>query len=469
MELVQRQEQKQVLSQSQRQSLEILQMPMLELQEFLQEKALENPLLELELPEEVYLPDPAEPTAEENGGEADRWEATGSESAAVWDLPAGEGLGEWSRGGDGEWDRMATLADPADRGESLAQALHEQLLHLPGLTDELRRLADYLAECLNENGFLEFSLEDLAADRGVSVFEMEQALYVLQSLQPAGVAARTLPECLVLQLAQTKDFNEHTVRLVRQGLELLAKNNMTAIARLLECTPAQAQAAAKAVRALNPRPAQGYGAGPLVYQIPEAVFRRENGQVVIELERRLAPRLQLNEQNCSLLQQSGTPKAKSYLKDRRAEAQQLLRAVAERESTLVRLLRQLAQDQQDFFLRGGPLKPMTLTQMARSLGLSLSTVSRAVQGKTLQFEGKSLPLKRFFSAGVSVEGGQVSSESIKRQLLRFVQVEDPAKPLSDEALRAALEAVNLPVARRTVAKYREELGIPSSSARRRVE
>ena len=120
-------------------------------------------------------------------------------------------------------------------------------------------------------------------------------------------------------------------------------------------------------------------------------------------------------------------------------------------------------------MQGGPLKPMTLTQMAQSLGLSLSTVSRAVQGKTLQFEGKSLPLKRFFSAGVPVEGGQVSSESIKRQLQRFVQAEDPAKPLSDEALRAALEAVNLPVARRTVAKYREELGIPSSSARRRVE
>ena len=231
MELIQQQEQRQVLSQGLRHSLEILQMPVLELQD------------------------------------------------AVWDLPAGEGLGEWNRGGDGEWDRMAALADPADRGESLAEALHEQLLRMPGLTDELRRLADYLAECLNENGFLEFSLEDLAADRGVSVFEMEQALYVLQSLQPAGVAARTLPECLVLQLAQTKDFNEYTVRLVRQGLELLAKNNMTAIARLLECTPAQAQAAARAVRALNPRPAQGYGAGPLAYQIPEAVFRRENGQV----------------------------------------------------------------------------------------------------------------------------------------------------------------------------------------------
>ncbi|WP_294456828.1 RNA polymerase factor sigma-54 [uncultured Allofournierella sp.] len=469
MELIQQQEQRQVLSQGLRHSLEILQMPVLELQEFLQEKALENPLLELELPQEMHLPDPAESTAEERGGEADRWEATGSESAAVWDLPAGEGLGEWNRGGDGEWDRMAALADPADRGESLAEALHEQLLRMPGLTDELRRLADYLAECLNENGFLEFSLEDLAADRGVSVFEMEQALYVLQSLQPAGVAARTLPECLVLQLAQTKDFNEYTVRLVRQGLELLAKNNMTAIARLLECTPAQAQAAARAVRALNPRPAQGYGAGPLAYQIPEAVFRRENGQVVIELERRLAPRLQLNEQNCTLLQQSGTPEAKTYLKERRAEAQQLMRAVAERESTLVRLLRQLARDQQDFFLQGGPLKPMTLTQMAQSLGLSLSTVSRAVQGKILQFEGRSLPLKRFFSAGVPVEGGQVSSESIKRQLQRFVQAEDPAKPLSDEALRAALEAVNLPVARRTVAKYREELGIPSSSARRRVE
>ena len=117
------------------------------------------------------------------------------------------------------------------------------------------------------------------------------------------------------------------------------------LAEELNIRPAQAQAAAKAVRALNPRPAQGYGAGPLAYQIPEAVFRRENGQVTIELERRLAPRLQLNAQNCTLLQESGTPEARTYLKEGRTGARKLVRWVAGRESTLVRLLSQVARDE----------------------------------------------------------------------------------------------------------------------------
>lgn len=469
MELMQSQEQKQILSQTQRQSLEILQMPVLELEEYLQEKAMENPLLELELPAEQHLPDLEDDRQDAARRETDTWEAAGSETAAVWDLPAGEGLGSWGRGGDEEQDPMASLADPAGQGESLTQALQEQLLHMPRLTDGMRRLCNYLAECLNENGFLEFALEDLAAEQGVSLFEMEQALYLLQSLQPAGVAARTLPECLVLQLSRTRDFNEYTVRLVQSGLELLAKNDLTGIARLLGCTQAQARQAAQVVRGLNPRPAQGYGAGsPLLCQIPEAVFRKEDGRIKIELERRLAGRLRLDQQTCALLKDCAEPQAKAYYREKNTQAQQLMRALNERENTMVRLLEELANRQKEFFLRGGALQPMTQTQMAQDLGLSLSTVSRAVQGKTLQFEGKSLPLKYFFTSGVQVEGGQVSSESIKQQLRRFVQAEDPAKPLSDEALRAALEAVNLPVARRTVAKYREELGIPSSSARRRV-
>ena len=136
---------------------------------------------------------------------------------------------------------------------------------------------------------------------------------------------------------------------------------------------------------------------------------------------------------------------------------------------MVRLLRTLADCQQGYFVRHEPLQPMTLTQLAEQLGLSLSTVSRAVQGKTIQFEGRSIPLRRFFTSAITAaDGASVSSENVRRHIVRFIQAEDPRKPLSDEALRAALEAVQLPVSRRTVAKYREELGIPSSSARRRA-
>lgn len=467
MELVQQQAQKQVLSQGLRRSLEVLQLPQTELEGYLQEAVLSNPLLEMELPQDLHLPDPeGEPARALAEREADTWEASDSESAAVWDLPADSA---WE-GSAGE-DFTDRLADPHAQGEKLTDALAEQLLHMPRLTDGMRRLCQYLIECLNENGFLEFDLADLAREQGVPLFDMDQALYILQDLQPAGVGARSLTECLVLQLARTEYFNPHTLRLVQpDGLELLAKGDMSAIARLLECSQADARQAAAAVRALNPRPAQGYGTGSeLACQIPEAVFRLEDGRVHIELNDRLARRLTLDEQNCALLQTAGSEQDRQYLREKKNEAQQLIRAVQERENTMVRLLRTLADCQQGYFVRHEPLQPMTLTQLAEQLGLSLSTVSRAVQGKTIQFEGRSIPLRRFFTSAITAaDGASVSSENVRRHIVRFIQAEDPRKPLSDEALRAALEAVQLPVSRRTVAKYREELGIPSSSARRRA-
>lgn len=470
MELTQQQAQKQVLSQGLRRSLEVLQLPTTELEAYLQEAALSNPLLELELPQDARLPDPEqEPARDRAQREADTWEASDSESAAVWDLPAGEETFGWESAPSEDF--TARLADPRGQGERLADALNEQLFHMPRLTDGLRRLCEYLIQCLNENGFLDFDLADLAREQGVSLFDMEQALYILQDLQPAGVGARSLTECLVLQLARTDHFNPHTLRLVQpDGLQLLAKGDIPAIAKLLGCSQAAARQAAGAVRALNPRPAQGYGTGgALACQIPEAVFRREDGRVRIELDRRLLRKLSLNQQNCALLQSAGSEQDRQYLREKKADAQQLIRAVQERENTMVRLLEALAARQQGYFLRHEPLQPLTLTQLAGQLGLSLSTVSRAVQGKCIQFEGRAIPLRRFFTAAITApDGAAVSSENVRRHIARFVQAEDPDKPLSDEALRAALAAVQLPVSRRTVAKYREELGIPASSARRRA-
>lgn len=469
MELIQQQAQKQVLSQGLRRSLEILQLPVTELETYLQEAALSNPLLELELPQDARLPDPEQEfTRDLAQRESEVWEVSGSESAAVWDLPAGEVFSGW--GEAPEEDLAARLADPHGQGERLSDALAEQLLHMPRLSDPMRQLCLYLIECLNENGFLDFDLADLAREQKVPLFDMEQALYILQGLQPAGVGARSLTECLVLQLARTDHFNPHTLRLVQtDGLELLARGNMAAVAKLLECSPSEAKRAAGAVRALNPRPAQGYGSGVApACQIPEAVFRREDGRVRIELDRRLLCKLSLNEQTCALLCE-GTEAERKYLREKKSDAQQLIRSMQERENTMVRLLKAIAERQQGYFLRHEPLEPMTLTQLADSLGLSLSTVSRAVQGKCIQFDGQILPLRRFFVSAITADdGASISSENVRRHIARFVSAEDPEKPLSDEALRAALAAVRLPVSRRTVTKYREELGIPSSARRRRT-
>lgn len=472
----QRPEQKQILTQAMRQSLEILQMPLPELGAYLQEQVLANPLLALDEPADA----PARP--EEHGqhsaesspdtpdeAEGDRFESAASEAAALWDAPHLQQdmpAAPWSAADSGDtWDAVANLPDTA--GESLPDTLREQLLRMPHLTEEVRVHCLYLAECLDENGFLPFGLEELAAEQHAPLFVFEQALYVLQELQPAGVGARTLEECLLLQLARTSDFSAHTVRLVREGLPLLAKNNMPGLARLLGCTPAQAAKAALAVRALCPRPARGYGKSRVVYAVPEAVLSVGGGAVHIEPNRRLLPRLALHAESCALLRESDDEQAQSYLRARNSEAKQLMRCVADRETTLLRVVSALTQLQAGYFLRGEALRPLTLAELAEHLSLSLSTVSRAVQGKTVLFRGKSVPLKALFSTAIPAAGSEVSAESVKRQLRLFIDAEDKAHPLSDEALCAALGGVQLPVSRRTVAKYREELHIAPSAQRKR--
>lgn len=454
MELAQHQTQKQTLSQAQRQSLQVLQMPLTELGAYLQEQVLANPLLDLELPPTASLPDAA-PDPSPLQEEDDRWDLAYSESSGAWDAAPGAPA-----------DGCADLLPSSAQGETLTDAIHEQLLSMQHLTPRLRALCLYLAECLDENGFLPFSLAELAAEQHTSLFEMEQALYVLQSLQPAGVGARGLEECLVLQLARTPHFSALTLHLVQRGLPLLARNDLPGLAALLGCTEAQAAQAAQAVRGLSPRPSRGYGAGGFTaYQVPEAVFYLSGTAVRAALNRRSLPRLSVNEEACALLRGSDAPDACAYLREQLAAANGLMRSVQEREGTLRRLLELAARAQEGFFLRREAPRAFTLTQAAGELGLSLSTVSRAVQGKTVQFERRCFPLRALFPAALAAEG-EVSGEQVRRRLQSFVSAESKAHPLSDEALRAALSAVHLPVSRRTVAKYREELGIPASHLRR---
>ncbi|MDL2323875.1 RNA polymerase factor sigma-54 [Ruminococcaceae bacterium OttesenSCG-928-A16] len=464
----QRQIQQQILSQNMRQSLEMLQMPLAELQQYLQEAVLSNPLLDLDegANQLVWEPSVAEPAPAEQ--DEDRWEGSASESPAAWETAHPATGDNWIHQAHEVFDFTSHAADPALQAESLTDALLEQLIRMQWLTEDMRALCTYLVECLDENGFLTFKLEELAAEQGVDLFAMQQALYILQDLEPAGVAARSLPECLVLQLARTKQFNQNTLRLVQHGLELLAKNDLPAMAKLLGCTEAVAKQTADAVRALNPRPAQGYADETLVaYQTPEAVFYCQAGEVKIETDRLRMLRLSLNQQNHNLLQSSSNPAEQAYLKEKMAEAQQLIQFTEERQNTLVRVLEVIAERQKDFFLKNEPLQVITISQLAEQLGFSISTISRAVQGKTIVFNGKTIPLKKLFTtAAAVVNGRELSAESIKQQLCHFIEAEDTANPLSDEALSAALQAVQMPISRRTVAKYREEAGIPPSSKRR---
>ena len=352
------------------------------------------------------------------------------------------------------------------RNGRFAEYLEGQLGTIPYLDARLRELCRYLIGCLNSAGYLDCPLTELAEKLGFPLFEMEQALLAIQTLDPPGVGARDLSECLLLQLAQGKHFTEENIHLLRSDLPLLAEEDWDGLARLLGVSREQAKRDAAVIRGLNPIPSRGFASAERpVYLVPEATVSCRDGEVIIEMERGSQPKVELNQYYCSLLG-SGEGETRDYLRRMMAEANELISGLQSREKTLRQILGAIVKGQRDFFLKGAALAPLTMQQVAEELGLSTSTVSRAVKDKYLSFQGRSLALRSFFVVALPTGEG-VSPQTAREHIRRFIAAEDPALPLSDEALREALGNLGINASRRTVAKYRGEMGIPSSAQRKR--
>ncbi|MDY3051672.1 MAG: RNA polymerase factor sigma-54 [Ndongobacter sp.] len=458
----QRMEQRLVLTQTMRQSLSILQMDLVELREYIQEEVLSNPLLELTYESDEGASLPASGDAQEE------WERPreGEQVEFLFEPP--EPL-DFFTCGDADGDRKrAFLENISEESGDFSEMLREQVRQMSFPNETMRQLSLYLIDCLNEKGYFDFELGELAKELGVPIFDLEQALYAVQSLQPTGVGARTLSECLLLQLMEVGPFNAHTVALVKRGLPLLARRDYPGIANLLGCSCRQAHEAADAVCRLNPIPSQGYGNGQRAeYRVPEALIEVDGEQITVTMNDRFLPRVQLDAQAKNLLQSSGRGEDLKYLKKQEARGESVLQFVENRRRTIERVLEEIIVRQRDFFIHSAALQPMTMSEVADALDVHTSTISRAIKGKAVSFGGRIVVLKSLFTASIQTkQSGEISSSSVKRYIERFVRSEDPAKPLSDESIRRALEAVQLPVSRRTVTKYREELGIPSSTMRR---
>ena len=446
------------------QSLNILRMTLQELGEYVAQQICENPLLEIDTEHAVntaeVFAEPVEeataPAETENSPVAD--ERTDDEPIEVFTREI------WRTGAQGEVDALSF----ASMEETFSDVLNEQIGALQ-LEEDFAILCKYIVHCLDRRGYLETSPAEIAEDLGCPLFNVMQALYLVQNLQPYGVGARSLQECLVLQLVESPHFNANTIKLVNEGLPLLANNNIAAIAELLGVDKEQAEQACNVVRSLNPIPSSGYYTGEKNASIvPDAVVRKEGGELAIVLNDSAVPRLELSRDYCAMLSETGEKDAKNYLRGKMADAKNLIKSVSDREKTVVRVLRQIIAMQPGFFEDGLVLKPMTMASVAEELGVHTSTVSRAVQGKYIVCAGGTLELRSLFSASMpNAEGEAVSASFIRQQIKRCIEAEDPAQPLSDEHLRSALQAMNIEAARRTVAKYREEMGIPSSRLRRK--
>lgn len=443
MALEQRLEQSQrlILTQTMLQSLELLQFSSTELQAYLQEAALSNPMLSVE-------------------------DAPAPDTGSVELLREREYTAFSQASTAGEDERPDFTAFYA-RPRSFTDHLKEQLGQMKLLDEETLARCLYLVDSLSSSGYLDCPLEELAQETGQSLFDMEQALFVVQSLDPIGVGARSLSECLLLQLAQGRDFTERNIHLICSGLPLIAKRDLRGLASLLHAPAEEIERSIETIRALNPIPSQGFltekGCG---YVRPEAVIRCEEGRVVVEMNDRLLPRVQLDPTYCSMLT-SEDGEAREYLTKKQAEAKALLTNLDNRAHTIARVLCAVAQVQEAYFLHGGDLAPLTMQQLADTLGLNVSTVSRAVKGKYVQFGTSVFPIRELLTAPLQAAAGAVSVEAVKQRIRRFIAAEDPQKPLSDETIAQALDQAGIQISRRTVAKYRAEMDIPTAAGRRR--
>ena len=353
------------------------------------------------------------------------------------------------------------------RKKTFRDHLTEQIGQMKLVDDELLRLCRFLIDCLNERGYLDCPLAELSREFDIPLFSLEQALFAVQMLDPPGVGARNLSECLTLQLAQGRSLDPLALKIARDGLELLGKRDFSGLATLLGVSVGEARAAAAKILALNPIPSRSFAdSEQIAYVAPDAEFSVQQGQLVIELNERILPRLSVNAEYAALMNTSDDPEVQRYVKEKLSEAQALIKGVHTRCDTLVQMLTLIGREQHGFFCGGEALLPVTMQQLSEKMGVSTSTVSRAAQNKYIQFQGRIIPVRSFFTTAIRPDAA-VSSHAVKQRLQNLIRAEDPAAPLSDEALRLTLSALGIEVSRRAVAKYRAEMDIPSSSQRKK--
>ena len=457
MELNISQKQTQTLSPQMMQSMEILQMGSQELLEYIEEAVQENPVLE----------------PEENYDKQDEFSVL--RRKLEW-LESTDPQNRYYHQQDTEEEDspLKNYGTVEDEDENLYYYVLSQLRVLE-LEPQVMDAGVFLVESLNQNGWLDEPLEDLAADCGCSLAVMEQALAAVQSLEPAGVGARTLSECLKLQLVRRAPVDELAVRIVENYLDALSKSRYGLIARELKVTAEEVRASCDRIRALNPRPGTGFAAREnLTYINPDIIVVSFPDHFELLSNDYYFPTLHISGYYTRLMKESDDGQVRDYLTDKMRQAKWMVKAIEQRRSTLMACAECILELQEAFFHKGpGHLVPLSLADVAGRIGVHESTVSRAVKDKYIQCSMGVYPLSYFFSRGLgaSASAGEeaASPDAAKALLKKFIAGEDKKKPLSDQKLCELMAAQGCPLSRRTVAKYRDELHIPSTAGRKQYE
>ena len=447
--------QKLTLSQRMLLSAEILQMSSQELVEYIKEMAVENPVVEVE-----------EPAANGDGLELLRkkldWLSADDEQNKTY----------YRQEKDESKQDMWNFRELA--GETLEEHLKAQLAML-NLSKRQRAMGEYLIESLDANGYLDEDLEEMAKRLKIPREDLQEALDTIRGMDPMGVGARDLADCLCLQATRLGIENPLVFQIIRRELTTLGKNQLHTIAKHLKTTLEEVVDAVSLIKTLNPKPGNSFsGTRTLEYITPDVlVAETENGREII-LNDYFYPRVSISGYYREIVKDEAAAEAKDYINDKIRQAEWAMKCISKRNSTLTRTLEVILELQQDFFDQGpGHLHPMRLYDVAERIGMHESTVSRAVRDKYLQCKWGVFPLSAFFPIGVSArcqedigEHDEVTPEYIKKKLKCLVDTEDKNAPLSDRLLAEQLNEQGISISRRTVTKYRESMGIPGIGGRK---
>lgn len=445
--------QKQILSQQLIQSLQVLQMSAQELESYLERLSMENPVVEL-------------PEKETHTDQADQLEL---QRKLDWLSNTDQQNRVYYQGDRDEDDPENNWQDLRASEETLEDYLNAQLLMKKFSASE-EAVIKCIINALDHRGYFTDSLQEIAALYGETEETAERLLKEVQDLDPAGVGARDLKECLLLQLKRKPDYSAVTERIISEELDTVAKNHLPELAKRLGIDMNELQTCLKEIRTLDPKPGSSFSNRDLMrYISPDAVVIALEDRFEILINEFQYPPITISKTYEELEKSTEDKAAKKYLREKIAEAKNVAQSIRQRSSTLSLVLHVIVEAQKDFFLYGpGHKHPLRLSEISEAVELSDSTVSRALSSKFLQCRYGIFPLNYFLTtAAISSDTGEEkTAEDIKTALREIIDTENKKKPLSDNAIALALEKKGLAISRRTVNKYRTEMGIPDKSGRK---
>lgn len=451
------QTQKLVMTPELRQAITILQLSTFELGQYIENQLLENPLLDIS---DDFLKNdlPVEKKAKEKEDSID-WEEYFQDEAS-----SGPIISQREQKEEVVYDNFVSSTP------SLQEHLMMQL-HLTFLSKTELKIGEFLIGNLDKNGYLTITTDEASRLLKVSKKDVEETLKIIQTFDPAGVGARNLPECLLIQIEQKGIETPKIKDLIKNHLEDLAEARFAKIADKLNISIAQVQQLKDILVTLDPKPGRNFSSvNDVHYIVPDAVIEKVGNEYIVIMNDSISPRLSINPYYRALLTSEDKESSISkFLSNRLDSALWLIKSIEQRRITLHKVIQSIADVQRDFLDCGLiHLKPLTMKQIADMVGVHESTVSRAISGKYVQTPRGVFELKFFFQSGLeNVNGTMTSAESIKKIIREIIEGEDSHNPLSDQKLADILKEKGISISRRTVSKYREEMGILSSTKRKR--